>query len=107
MTGLPGFHLDAAVAARAWAAEHGHQQPDDRMLAAYGASLAQTLEAPDSPLCDCVRVDNPPTNPYTQSRMDHHCYCRAVEVAAILLGGYEATAHADQCVCRISGRSAS
>ncbi|MET9303212.1 hypothetical protein ABZX66_28215 [Micromonospora aurantiaca] len=31
--------LPALEAAREWAAEHVHQQPDDRMLRTYGAAL--------------------------------------------------------------------
>lgn len=37
--------MDALIAARQWATEHGHPQPDDRMLAAYGRALL--LEAAD------------------------------------------------------------
>ncbi|QLQ34910.1 hypothetical protein [Micromonospora robiginosa] len=35
----PAHNLAAFRAARDWAAEHGHQQPDDRMLTAYGRVL--------------------------------------------------------------------
>ncbi len=40
MTPTPELDPDALAAARTWAAEHGHQQPDDRMLAAYGQMIA-------------------------------------------------------------------
>ncbi|MEU4640842.1 hypothetical protein [Micromonospora sp. NPDC023814] len=36
---------EALTAARTWASEHGHQQPDDRMLRAYGAALLRDVAA--------------------------------------------------------------
>lgn len=33
----------ALDAARQWADDHGHPQPDDRMLAAYGAVIAEQV----------------------------------------------------------------
>jgi hypothetical protein len=38
-------HAAAGNAARAWAAEHGHAQPDDHLLAAYGRALLDELAA--------------------------------------------------------------
>lgn len=32
---------EALSAARAWAAAHGHAQPDDRMLAEYGKKITE------------------------------------------------------------------
>jgi hypothetical protein len=37
--------LDALRAARDWATAHGHPQPDDRMLRAYGAALLLDVAA--------------------------------------------------------------
>lgn len=46
---------DAATAAREWAEQHGHQQLDDRMLAAYGAIIRKkTLKE----ALDCVPRGN-------------------------------------------------
>lgn len=63
-----------------------------------GYRHAHTLERAGSPLCTCEPEDNPPTNPATKARMDHHCDCAAVETAATLLGAYSRTAHAAQCI---------
>ncbi|MFI5852287.1 DUF6085 family protein [Micromonospora chalcea] len=41
---VPAHNLAAFRAAREWAAEHGHQQPDDRMLQAYGEVLLASLD---------------------------------------------------------------
>ena len=38
-------HLIALRAARDWAAQHGHPQPDDRMLDAYGSPLLAAMMA--------------------------------------------------------------
>ena len=71
---------------------------------AYGAAeavvpaLIRVVEGPrGSGLCDCDAADSPPTNPSTSAPMDHHCDCRAVDIAATLLGAYSKTSHAKQC----------
>lgn len=62
--------------------------------------LAEQIEAPWSPLCDCSREENPPTLASDRSViMSHHCDCRAVETAAAFLGAYSLTAHCIQCGC--------
>lgn len=50
-----------------------------------------------SGLCDCADADGDPTNPKTGAVMDHHCDCRSVSTAALLLGAYSETVHAEQC----------
>ncbi|HEY9415193.1 MAG TPA: hypothetical protein VIQ30_10570 [Pseudonocardia sp.] len=35
--------IDALTAARTWATDHGHPQPDDRMLHTYGAALLRDM----------------------------------------------------------------
>lgn len=87
-----------------------HDRPDEQewipdlagrvvdALHAAGYRDARVLERPGSPLCTCDPEDNPPTNPATKARMDHHCDCAAVETAATLLGAYSRTAHAAQCI---------
>lgn len=50
-----------------------------------------------SGLCDCDGADSDPTNGDTGAPMDHHCDCRAVITAAMLLGAYSETTHAEQC----------
>lgn len=50
-----------------------------------------------SGLCDCAHSDSAPANPHDGSPMDHHCDCRAVVTAAMLLGAYGETVHAKQC----------
>ena len=37
--------MKALTAAREWALEHRHPQPDDRMLRAYGATLLREVAA--------------------------------------------------------------
>lgn len=44
-------NLNGFVAARQWAAEHGHEQPDDRMLMAYGAVLRHYYRYELCPRC--------------------------------------------------------
>lgn len=72
----------------------------DAAAAGYRAgreAAARAIERPGSVLCDCP-ADSPPTNPATAVGMDHHCDCRAVEAAALMLGAYSETQHARQCV---------
>lgn len=57
------------------------------------------LEKRGSLLCDCDPEANTPTNPSTKEFMDHHCECRAVVAAGIMLGGRRNTIHNSQCVC--------
>lgn len=59
--------------------------------------LRAKIEAAGSPLCDCEPEESPPTSPKTGERMPHHCECRAVLTAAVLIGAYTATEHAQQC----------
>jgi len=47
-------------------------------------AVANVLESPLSPLCDCR--DRPPLD-WKGKRMYHHCDCRAVLSAAIVAGG--------------------
>lgn len=64
------------------------------VLALY---LRQVEGSRGAGLCDCDDVDSPPTSPRDGTPMDHHCDCRAVITAAVLLGAYSATQHAKQC----------
>lgn len=66
-------------------------------VASGRAQAAADLEAPGSALCDCMGADSLPTNARTGARMAHHCDCRAVEAAAVMVGAYSRTAHAAQC----------
>lgn len=66
-------------------------------VAAGRAQAAADLEQPGSILCDCTYADSLPTNSRSGARMEHHCDCRAVEAAAVLLGAYTATRHAAEC----------
>jgi hypothetical protein len=65
---------------------------------ATGWGDVRKLEAPGSILCDCDAGsdDDPPTNPKTGARMDHHCDCMAVTAVAQLLGETK-TIHYQQC----------
>lgn len=64
---------------------------------AIRADVADELEAPRSPLCDCDAVDNPPTSPETKEPMAHHCECRAVLASEVLRRGMTRTRHARAC----------
>jgi hypothetical protein len=50
--------MEALRAARQWATDHGHQQPDDRMLGAFGAALLRDM---------ADRIDRGPTFPLPPS----------------------------------------
>lgn len=67
-----------------------------RVHGAVRAQVVSELEAPGSTLCDCEPNENPPTNPRTGARMDHHCECRSV-LAVAALSLYSTTRHAEQC----------
>ncbi|GAA3750303.1 hypothetical protein [Micromonospora maritima] len=71
-------------------------------LVEHGFRDARIVERPGSPLCDCRPDLNAPVNPTTRLHVDHHCDCAAVETAALLLGAFSRTAHAQQCVCGAS-----
>lgn len=60
-------------------------------------AVATVLEGPRSPLCDCDDSDSLPTSPRTGMRLYHHCDCRAVASAAIVLGANSKTYHAHEC----------
>lgn len=72
-------------------------------LAEVFAIFVQRVEgARDTGLCDCYDPrdpENEPTSPRTGEPMDHHCDCRAVETAAVLLGDGTKTQHAAACGC--------
>ena len=52
----------------------------------------------DEGLCDCG-CDDEPVSPRTGKPMDHHCDCRAVTTAGVLLGDRRKTKHVAECVC--------
>lgn len=52
----------------------------------------------DTGLCDCA-CDNEPTSPRTGKPMEHHCECRAVTTAGVLLGDRRKTRHVAECTC--------
>jgi hypothetical protein len=52
----------------------------------------------DTGLCDCA-CDSEPTNPRTGKPMEHHCDCRAVTTAGVLLGDRRKTRHVAECTC--------
>ena len=61
--------------------------------------FADELEALDSPLCDCLREESPPTNWVTQAVLVHHCDCRAVEASRVIRKGESRTLHERECRC--------
>jgi hypothetical protein len=75
-------------------------------LAAALAVFVQRIEGErDTGLCDCYEPSDPenvPMSPRTGELMNHHCECRAVLTAAVLLGSHAETQHAKQCVCEWS-----
>jgi len=52
----------------------------------------------DTGLCDCA-CDDEPISPRTGLPMDHHCDCRAVTTAGLLLGSRRKTKHVAECSC--------
>jgi hypothetical protein len=67
-------------------------------VSAVLALFVQNVEGQrGSGICDCDCSDSEPTSPRDGSAMDHHCDCRAVITAAMLLGAYSETVHARQC----------
>lgn len=52
----------------------------------------------DTGLCDCA-CDDEPISPRTGKPMDHHCDCRAVTTAGVLLGDRRKTRHVAECTC--------
>jgi len=52
----------------------------------------------DTGLCDCA-CDSDPVNPRTGLPMEHHCDCRAVTTAGVLLGDRRKTRHVAECTC--------
>lgn len=48
-------------------------------------------------LCDCCEREGAPSNYRTLQPIEHHCDCRAVEVAAVLLGARSRTKHYVEC----------
>lgn len=69
-------------------------------LAAVLPVLIGRVEGPrGTGLCDCADTDSAPTSWRTGEPMDHHCDCRAVEAAAVLLGGRGQTRHHTACGC--------
>lgn len=67
------------------------------LAAALTVFVREVEGARGSGLCDCYGADTEPTNQMTGSVMDHHCDCRSVITAAMLLGAYGETVHAQQC----------
>jgi hypothetical protein len=65
--------LDALLAAREWASEHVHPQPDDRMLRAYGAALLRDM---------ADRIDRGPTFPLPPSAIAELVRERAADLTA-------------------------
>ena len=64
--------IDALTAAREWAAEHVHPQPDDRMLRAYGAALLRDM---------ADRIDRGPSFPLPPSVFSALVRERAADLA--------------------------
>lgn len=52
----------------------------------------------DTGLCDCA-CDDDPVNPRTGRPMEHHCDCKAVTTAGVLLGDRRKTRHVAECTC--------
>lgn len=52
----------------------------------------------DTGLCDCA-CDDEPVSPRTGLPMEHHCDCRAVTTAGVLLGDRRKTRHVAECTC--------
>lgn len=67
------------------------------MTAALAVYVRRVEGGRGSGLCDCDGADSDPTNVDTGALMDHHCDCRSVITAAMLLGAYSETTHAAQC----------
>lgn len=63
--------------------------------------FADELEAHGSVLCDCDMRANPPTNPHTGQRMEHHCDCAAVKASAVVRRGESVTRHGQECGCLV------
>lgn len=64
--------IDALAAAREWADEHVHPQPDDRMLRAYGAALLRDM---------ADRIDRGPSFPLLPSVISALVRERAADLA--------------------------
>ena len=99
---LPPVELDPHRNGRADAAFIAHARQDIPAMLAEIVRLQGVLSGRiegqrGSGLCDCSSADSEPNSPASGERMDHHCDCRAVTTAAMILGAYSATAHADQC----------
>lgn len=52
----------------------------------------------DTGLCDCA-CDDEPVSPRTGLPMEHHCDCRTVTTAGVLLGDRRKTRHVAECTC--------
>lgn len=84
--------VDARNAAREWAAQHQHPQPDDRMLAAYGRVLlrhvaAQLRELATQTATDVVYVPPEYVTEIVARRARAEGLARAAEIVEQALGG--------------------
>lgn len=99
MIEVPDEMREAFQVAAGWPGPPWKFGPDvaKGLAAALALFVRQVEGTRGSGLCDCDDVDSDPTNAATGAVMDHHCDCRSVVTAAMLLGAYSETVHAEQC----------